>query len=495
MSALVGDVHGIKPKQISDSFVAKLLATWAFPLDFLVNGIGFLAIESLGPQALRQLALRCGNCTVFGEKIEELKRLGIESKASNYARVMHYVAREGQESMFQTLLRSDQHPDTFGDAKVQTALLHAFLRRNDLHNAHLTLIVLSLLEKRGNANAWNAVLKYNIWRRDEPAIESLVRRMRSLQIAVDLENLLIFRARIVGYRRAGHRPVHRVSNSPPIQPLNFLAGMAMFSLHNGVNVGAKFWIELLKRYGMARYWKSVERLTMWLLSRYRLDRDPEWAARCGLDNRDVHRDCQAIFSHNLLGALVVWGLRPRSPGSPRDTPPVHPQFMNKSHNTWQAEPWARGLVLLRRIELQSNMPTILTARKAIRQRMWILFGPAYSARAINPETVRLHNLTLSHCVLHANQIFEGRLFPGIESFFDGPEATSRTAVMTMLFGQVKSSDGRLQLIPASLGRLRYELNKRKRNLKYRHKLKYNHRPPYQHRPYYYRSLLMNQVVI
>jgi hypothetical protein len=488
MSALVGDVHGIKPKQISDAFVAKLLATWAFPLDMLVNGLGFLAIESLGPQALRQLAVRCANCGLFQEKLAELKRLGIEPKASNFARVMQHVAREGLENLFQTLLLSDQHPDTFADAKVQDALLRVFLKKNDLQNAHLTLIVLSHLNSRGNANAWNAVLKHNILERDEPGIESATRRMHSLQIAVNLVNLKLFRVRMVGYRWRSKKPGFFARRTSRIRPINYLASMAMFSLQNGINVGSDFWVELLKRYGMTGDWKNVERLTMWLLFQYSTDRNPEWAAKCGLDNSGLQRDCHTIFSGATLGALVVWGFRAPIPRLAREHSSADLRASDDSDGSLKPEPWAKGLVLLRRIQLQSNMPTLLTARKAFRQRMWILFGPAYSTRAINKETVRLKNLTLSHCVLHANQIFEGKLFPGIENFLQGPEATNTAAVMSMLFGQVKSARGREgdidsvaeQLVPATFERLRYELRKRRRKVK--------------STPYYYKSMLNKQSV-
>jgi hypothetical protein len=465
MSALAGDVHGIKPKQVSDSFVAKLLATWAFPLDFLVNGLGFLGVESLGPQALRQLAVRCGSCAVFEEKIGELKEQGIEPKASNYSRVMQQVVREGLETIFQTLLLSDQHPDIFEDVKVQTALLHAFLEKDDRQNAHLTLIVLSLLDDRGNANAWNAVLKHNIKKRDVPSIESMTRRMRSLQIPVDLENLKIFRARIVGFRSPGKKPMHVSRSRSRIRPLNYLASMAMFSLQNGINVGPGFWVELLKRYGVAGDLKNVKRLTMWLLSKYRVGQGSEWAGRCCLNISEVLNDCRRIFSGNMLGALVVWGFRAPSPRLQRSPSPFGPPSIDNSDGSLQVEPWARGLMLLRQIGLHPSLPTLAPARKAFRQRMWTLFGPAYSTRAINPDTVRRYNLSLSHCVLHANQIFAGKLFPGIESFLLEPEAANPTAVMTLLFGKITSSGGREWIIPAPLGRLRYELRKGRRKLK------------------------------
>jgi hypothetical protein len=439
MSTIVGDVHGIKPKEFSDAFVAKLLATWAFPLDFLVSGVSFLAIESLGPQALHQLAIRCGNCLVFQEKIDELKQSGIGLQTNNYSRVMEHIAREGLEYMFQTLLLSDQHPDTFEDMKVQSALLRAFLNKGDVQNAHLTLIVLSFMNDEGNATAWNAVLAHSIIRRDGSMIEDTVRRMRELHIAVNLANLQLFRSNMVGVRNSSKRlTIHSHDRRRP-ELLSVLRHMAMFSLCNGVNVGPNFWVEMLKRYGMIGDWKNLEPLVIWLCSQYGNPQDKDWASRCGLTIAESHRDRHVIFSGQMLAALVVWGFRaPVTRRSLRQTQNTSPSSRS-SADLVQPESWARGIILLRRIELQFRLHTLPSARKAFVSHMWILFGPGYSTRGDNTTAIRRQTLTLPHYVLHANKIFEGRLFPDAERILQESGGTNSPALMEMLFGQMKST--------------------------------------------------------
>ncbi|KAI7330938.1 hypothetical protein KC315_g5406 [Hortaea werneckii] len=55
-SSFMGEAHGIKQKEVSDNFVAKMFATRAFPLDLVINGLTFFSVNKVGGVALRTTA-------------------------------------------------------------------------------------------------------------------------------------------------------------------------------------------------------------------------------------------------------------------------------------------------------------------------------------------------------------------------------------------------------------------------------------------------------
>lgn len=99
------------------------------------------------------------------------------------------------------------------------------------------------------------------------------------------------------------------------------------------------------------------------------------------------------------------------------------------------EPWAKGLALLLKLSRYGIDTTPETAKAAFLMRMWILFGPGYSTKAVNAE-VKLHNrLTLAHYVRHANEVWEGRLFPRLDPDLMNDDPANHPKLLVALFGR------------------------------------------------------------
>jgi hypothetical protein len=427
MSTLVGDVHGIKPKEVSDSFVAKMFATYAFSLDLVVTGLGFFGVDNLGPLAVREMALKAGTFAVFSNKLGDLKACGIGVQQSVYGRLVHKITVQGSAQLFDTLIASDQHPESYEDASTQELLLASFLENEDLINAHITLMGLSLAAPRAHERAWNRLLQRYIKKRDYRSISRTTEQMQASGMNLSKRTLTFMHRHVLPVRRPSKGPLPLPPGALVLNPLQFTTNAYIYAATKGVQVHPALWIENLKRYGMMHKWDELERLVLWLAHWYSTHSTQPRYTSAGRWQRDPGI-LQTIFSRQMREAIVTWGFRHasqdrllRAPRDGEDSPPC--------------EPWARGLALVDKIRRYGILTTPETARKAFLLRMWVLFGPAYSTKAVNVEAKRNNQLTLAHYVRHANEVWNGKLFPKLDHRLTDNDPSNHPKLLIALFGQ------------------------------------------------------------
>lgn len=428
MSTLVGDVHGIKPKEVSDSFVAKMFATYAFSLDLVITGLGFFGVDNLGALAVREMALKAGTFINFSNKLADLKGCGIGIDKSVYGRLMQKITLQGSAQLFDTLMASDQHPESYEDASTQELLLDSFLQNEDLTNAHLTLMGLSLAGSVEHARAWNRLLQQYIMKREWRSVSRTAEQMQSAGMTFT-RRTLTFMDRLVLPARC---PGKGVPTLPPrsetriLNPLQFTTNAYIHAAIKGVYVRPNYWVEILKRYGMMHKWDELERLVLWLIHWYS-GYSPEHRVKIWGVWQPVIDDLPIIFSRQMREAIVTWGFRHAS--QDKLLKPILDQDAKLS-----CEPWAKGLELLYRIRRYGVQTSTATARRAFLLRMWILFGPAYSTKAVNVEAKLNNQLTLAHYVRHADHVWEGKLFPDLDQSLLDDDPSNHPKLVVALFG-------------------------------------------------------------
>lgn len=418
MSSLVGDVHGIKPKAISDKFCARMFATQTFSLETIIRGIALLGTEALGPVAIREMAIRAGTPEEFKIRLSEIKDAGMQLVPSIYTRLLERVATTSQHDLFQAMLESDQHPESYDDQHIQESLLADFLRTENWPQAYLTLLGLSQADKSMSSPAWNRLLQHHVRARDYAEIVRIFDHIRAEQLFLSRRSLNFMRKYLLATRTPAKRPI--VSDKTPdgnFKSLDYVVNAHIYAAARGGDVEHYRWIEFLKRYGMFGKMKKIKNLTAWLAS-ICPSREPEYALMNGMVKRRSHKmpTLAFIFNPVMLRAIVIWGfhdagardaLRP----SPRQLDADPGEIDATSlYEDKHVELWAQGLSILLQLKRLGVRVETSNVRRAMEEVLWIWFGPGRSERDANLQAVRRNHLSLAHYVIHANEIWDEPLF-------------------------------------------------------------------------------------
>jgi hypothetical protein len=469
MSSLLGDVHGIKPKEISDTFVAKMFATRAFSLDIVIKGLSFFSIEKLGPVALREMAIRAKTPVEFCNKVADLKAMNIQLSDSIYCRILHKLASDGQTTLFTELLASDQHPEAYEDVQTQEALLVSFFESGHWTQAHITLLGLALSGGKPHFRASNRVMQHYLRNRNWQGLPQIMHTMQIHKTPLTWTTVTFLFRYLLPERRVRRRPVEsQRPDRPRFHSLDFVTNACMYAeaLQPGF-VKPSLWIELLKRHGMTFRWDELERLVLWIVQHYKTHGGS--FPRPKFDDRLVgsSRASKRLARRNLIHALqraeplrailntdrkeAMFGWSFRHAGMKNllkpldDLDPRHAQTAGGTH----AEPWAKGLALLKHLRDYYKIPiNIRNLRKVVITRLWVLFGPAWS-KVRHHELIRERNqLCLGRFIKHINEIWDtprplfARINPDIlEAAATGKDPRAEAMLVTLLFGKAKEGGG------------------------------------------------------
>ncbi|KAI7477310.1 hypothetical protein KC351_g8912 [Hortaea werneckii] len=466
-SSFMGEAHGIKQKEVSDNFVAKMFATRAFPLDLVINGLTFFSVNKVGGVALREMALREVGPVAFCNRLTTLRAAGISVGDSVYTKLLCKLAEEVQTDLYETLLASDQHPDAYSDSATQETLLVSFLAGNDWTNAHVTLLALESFENTDSkAAAWNRVAQHYLRHRAHKLTAHTIETMQRSKLPLTYKTMMSLHRYLLPARRRRMKPVEsQRTDRPPFDALNFVTRTAMYSddvarasqgRRGSDKVKSRVWIELLKRYGMKHRWAEFEKLVHWLASNFggaehrasvttappRLKgyRARKWRRLAAFRPQTPKSELwpssplPLIFDRQMQQALVTWGFRSAAVRNALQEQP------RRDDVGWR---WWQGLSLLMHLRKIGVQVDIEDVRRALWLRMWILFGPGVSQRHVNMLTRKVNCLSLERYITTANEIWANEGDPGTP-LFDIPSA---------LLDDTNADPARLQdLLAAFFGR-------------------------------------------
>jgi len=371
-----GDNKGgvAETKPFKNDIGARLFATRGLNFDMILGALKMLGVSAIGPQTVREMAIRAHGGQDILEKIKMLRKSGISIHDTVFTRLIQKLAAQNRDILLSDLLRSDQHPDAFEDTEMQESLLVSYYIARDSRQYNMSLAVLAELfpdapdlldvhfRKHIAAGELDAASK---------VVDELVLRGRTLtEDSVDY-----MAAKVLRPRRMNRRPPLGKLISPADEVM-FIFKILQRVVPAGVYVSTSFWVELLKRLGMSNEWDGLRECCLWLVREYSHKAQSQSGKAWGPSHLTTApapgRDGQMvnlIFAPAMQQAIVHWGF------SLRVTEETQSK-LTYTHPMTGAKliPWTRGICLLLELEQAGLGLRTREIRRAARSRLAMLFS-------------------------------------------------------------------------------------------------------------------------
>jgi len=269
-SALPSLYYNMKPRQLSDKFIAKLFATKFFALQTIVNGLGAIHVDEIGPLALREAIARGTTDSVatlgnVRRVLEMLKEAEISIGQSTFSKLVSRSAVDGRARLLQDALSSDQHPEALEDRDLQQRLLIEYLEAGNEHQIAHTMAILEIDSQdrpHTNTDVKRLQLRHAIDRKDRQAAIGIMQEMlaRKQALGHDLQHEMS-RKILLSPRQPGHRP-------ESFRELLSVISIQQRFMRSGFGVALPIWKELIKRTAWSHKIEQFEDLAMWLAKWY-----------------------------------------------------------------------------------------------------------------------------------------------------------------------------------------------------------------------------------
>ena len=407
VSRQLGEVHGVAPKQLSDSFCARLFATKLFTTKTIITGLQMMAVDSIGPLSLREIASR-DECfpSALLRHLDDLKNAGILLDGSLFAFLVQKLAREDNNTLLKSLVESDLHPDTLEDNNLQERLLAQYYAADDQLQVERTLAVLTARgssEKERTKMWWNVVLRSHVTLRKLDSVKSILETMQRARIPVTSRSSRHLRVHWLTRRQRGQRAEHT-------QELSIIIRATKNTLESGDFVPIRVWREIMRRLGMAGRLVEFESLALWLVDYYASPAglqlmlanssqnaaSQEWLAAGALSkNKNPAKYLNLLFTTAAQHAIVAWGFQQEIK--------IHPEtyWISKSFKRLKLRSgvqslrqpgWTWGLILLKRLQERGVPIQQATVSRICRHRLTALFGHSTSNRPINRRSKWINDM-------------------------------------------------------------------------------------------------------
>ena len=395
----LGEVHGVAPKQPSDSFCARLFATRLFAVKTIINGLQMMALDKIGPLSLREIVLRddCHPPAVL-RHLDDLKHAGISLDASTFTVVLQNLARADDHTLLKNLVQSDLHPDTLEDLNLQEKLLAQYYAADDHLQVKRTLAILTAhcsSQKERSRLWWNLVFRSHVTLRRGVAVKSIMETMRQSRISITSRSSRHMRVLWLTKRHRGH-------GAQRTAELSIIIRATQNTLESGGFVPIIAWRELMRRLGMAGRLLEFENMALWLADYYsspagQQSMPADMLLQSGGKQSCVEADNPAryhnpqkylnvLFTRDAQHAIVAWGFQQEvrmNPESSHARKTFKRLGTGSSVSTSRAPFWTWGLLLLRKLQERGVPIQQATVSRICRQRLIALFGHGTSKRPIN----------------------------------------------------------------------------------------------------------------
>ena len=367
-STALGRSKAIKEKSLSDEFCARLFATKTLHPSFLFSGVHMFGVDVLGPLTLREMALRSTSTSEFETMLDGAKQAGLTIANTTYAKALVKLAIEQQQELFDAMVKSDRHPDTYDNKSLQRYLLNSYVLEGDMVQARVMLKVLSMAQPDPVQFSDNLLLQACCKTRDMALVARVFEDMLQRKTILSSSSLALLRLHFLAVRNPGKRPntwdpAVRAGTSS----LAFVTNLYLALLDSGQLIEPTHLRELLKRYGMTDQLTLLERVCLKLTWYYRPDR------------RVQHRHVgdgsfyEKIFDSGLQRAIVAWGFKSVTKTVTYDE--MYDEATQKPWAGWGTPWWLRCLVLLRTLGNWGVPLDIPGITKELKIRLLILHGP------------------------------------------------------------------------------------------------------------------------
>ena len=414
----LGEVHGVASKQLSDSFCARLFATRTFAVKTIITGLQMMAVESIGPMSLREIALR-DDC--FPEAIlrhlGHLKDAEISLDNSIFSVLLQDLARTSNQRLLRALIECDGHPDTFEDLDLQEKLLAQYYEADDQLQVERTLAILTTHAPSQKDRArwwWNLVLRSHVTLKRPDAVKSIMDTMQKANIPVSVRSCRHLRVIWLSNRQVARRAART-------DELSFIIRATQSTMMSGGFVPIISWREIMRRLGMAGRLVEFENLALWLVDYYSSPigqqslrprtllqssgdsrllesgyRQPGSEVNSSARNHNPRKSLNILFTSDAQQAIVAWGFQQEVKVPLRSNHAIKRLQLGSTESFPRVRPlWTWGLVLLRKLQERGVPIQQATVSRICKHRLNALFGHGLSNRPMNRQAKWINDLRVS----------------------------------------------------------------------------------------------------
>lgn len=411
----LGEVHGVAPKHLSDRFCARLFATRLFSIETVISGLQMMAVETIGPLSMREIASRDNyHPSNFTRHLDRLKDAGISPDESAFSLLIQKLAWSDEQRLLRSVVECDLHPDTFEDADTQERLLAEYYEQNDqlLIERTLAAITVRCREQDVAKWRWNLTLRSHVKLRRIDAVKSILTIMKQQGVPVTTRSSRHLRVCWLSKRQVG-RAAHSTKELP------LIINATQSTMLSGRYVPITAWKEIMRRLGMAGRLPEFENLAFWLVDHYtssvgmssmpsRILVNPDAVSEPG-SNSNPQAFIKTLFTIAAQHAIVAWGFQQAVKCSPGKFRRVQ---MSSSVLNRQRPLWVWGLVLLRSLQQRGVPIHRSTVARICTQRLDTLFGSGVSRSRINRQSRALDLHARGFYIRGMKDIWGEELFRG-----------------------------------------------------------------------------------
>jgi hypothetical protein len=434
------------PVRFEDSFTARMFATRTVHIESVIKGLTMVGVNEIGPLAVSAMARRTQPMTELPERFEQLRAAGIALQGSVFSIALEKFAMEQKWDLVRSILESDQHPDVYGDAETQRALLTYYLDQGDLQQAQRTLAILTLFHNDPSRESWNILLQLRIGRSRPQHVFNTMLEMCSHGVTLSGQTMAAVRD-MLARRQRGHRPASRHE----FDDLRFVTRFYITALEAGLaRMPPEAWYEIIRRFGMMGRFRELRRLLLWLLSWYAPRGSPEFADLPRSDHLEaatkklqrlfpVSKDSQhfhynfpanvpqtanpnhpirLLFPPTLQQGILVWGFRASLlANASREQSLLHPPAAKRHHRANLLRKsiikrlhWNVGLELLVQLRDLNVHVHPHTVTKTLQAQLINLFGHGHSRLKVNRRMEQSNRTPYAEYIKEFNRIWGEPLF-------------------------------------------------------------------------------------
>ncbi|PLB54816.1 hypothetical protein P170DRAFT_374210 [Aspergillus steynii IBT 23096] len=406
-------LHERKP--FKDELGARLFATRALNFEMILSGLRMFGVSAIGPQTVREMAVRAHGGQDILEKLRQLQAAGISVGDSVFTRLVRKLASEHREVLLSDFISSDQHFEMLEDVAAQESLLVSYYVARDWRQYNMTLAILAEISTEGPDLSnihFRKFIAADEWRFASKFVDDMTLQGRSLS----KESIDFMVKHILPARQPGHMP-QQLEGRSLVKEMAFVVQILQRAAKSGTAVPSKLWIEMLKRLGMLNRWYDLRDCCLWLARqhspapKHAVGTSSSASQLSGIPSsaRGQHL-LQTIFTGQMQAAIVSWGFKMRISHQAEQP---YAAFGPEQEGLI---PWVRGLVLLRELEQHGVQLHVGEIRQTCRQRLKVIFGPAVqSSRRMNRMLRRENPYSVERVIGDINRVWgEPSLFGGRE---------------------------------------------------------------------------------
>ena len=378
LNIVSSNTMGLRSRPLSDEFAARAFLTTAFSFDSILSGLRFFGLRSVGPASIRAIGLAAGHSQELVKRLAKLAENEVDIGAARFSRVVKKLAEQGQETLLQDVLHSDQHADVFEDLHLQRKLLRKYYEEEDWPSVNRTVAVLTV-GSNGHAadeQSANLLLQAALETRKLERVVSIMTNMKRDKLGFGEVSIAQMYNTLLPIREPSSIPTAKAD----FDELGFLISIWLQVLRSGSRIPVVRWREPIRRLGMYGRLDKLERVLKQLLRLYGSgSRSPNVLhERC-----DDAEDIRQLMSGKLQSAIVAWGF-------------IHTRHLKFAFSapfgTWKRHPWLRGVLFLRHLKDKHQCDIdVKVVRRACLLRLRQLFNHRTESILIRNRRDRARN--------------------------------------------------------------------------------------------------------